>query len=405
MNYPLLSKRGTSAPASPIRSLATLAQNARNRGLEVHQLNIGQPDLNSPKAMIDAINNFKEKQISYSPSDGYPKYLEQLSNYYSGLCPETKKILPQDIVVTTGGSEALLFAIAATCNPNDELLLVEPTYTNYLGIANMLNVKIKAFSTSPAQNYMIDVDKLLNHASSNTKAICLASPGNPTGTLLSKENIQKLVNGCVKKNIFLIMDEVYREFVYTEGDNPLAPSALNAQGGENIVIVIDSVSKRYSACGLRVGSLISRRAEIREAALRFGQARLSPPTIGQYASMAGMKNCSNYIKDAIKLYKNRRDLLVNLINNIGIKTHPPDGSFYLPLALPVKDANDFCSFLLSEFEHENQTLCLAPMNGFYHTPGLGSNEVRMAYVLEPPKLEKCVEILKIGLESYSAVTT
>ena len=402
MTYPSLSIRATEAPASPIRSLATLAQEATERGLHVHYLNIGQPDLPSPKSMIDAIHNFNHDQISYAPSDGYPKYLNKLTHYYNSLCHKNQ-ITPEDIVVTTGGSEALLFAIAATCNPTDELLVVEPTYTNYLGIAHMLNVSIRAHTTHPSENYHIDPVKLLDSIGPQTKAICLASPGNPTGTVLSKSDVETLALGCAERNVFLIMDEVYREFIYDQTNGPTSPSALDVPGAENSVIVIDSVSKRYSACGLRVGALVTKRKDLRETALRFGQARLSPPTIGQYAAMSAMDEPTNYIQDAINLYKERRDLLVTSLQNIGINAHPPDGAFYLPLALPIDNAHDFCSFLLSNFEYKQETLCLAPMEGFYHSEGLGKNEVRMAYVLEPEKLVRCTEILGKGLDAYSGI--
>ncbi len=396
------SSRGFNAPTSPIRALEAASRAAVESGRTVHFMNIGQPDIATPRGMIDAYRNYDEKVLSYSPSDGYPAYREALaSEYYSKVVGSLAPITAEDIVVTVGGSEALLFAIASVTDPGDEILVCEPYYTNYAGYTHLLGVTTCPVTTHVQDGYQIDPERIESAITEKTRALVLPTPGNPTGVVLSFEDLEKITEICIRHGIFFICDEVYREFVYDQAAGTLAPSMLEVPGAEDIAIVIDSVSKRYSACGARVGCLVTRNKDVRRAALHFAQARLSPATVDQHAGMAALSTPPEYFTDVIETYRERRDVLVAGLESIGISVPAPQGAFYIAVPLPVDDAADFCSWLVSEFHLGGETLCMAPLGGFYSTEGLGRNEVRMAYVLDKDVLTRCVDILKEGLKAYS----
>jgi len=402
MTKPKLSRRGDTAPASPIRKLAPFAQAARERGVVVHQLNIGQPDLPTPRGMIDAYRSYDEQVLAYAPSDGYLVYRQRLATYYSALAHECggEPIGAEDIVVTVGGSEALMFAMAAIADPGDEILVAEPFYTNYAGFAHVLGLRVRPVTTHASDGFRIDPGKVKAALTEQTRALVISSPGNPTGVVLSRDELAALGDICRERGIFFISDEVYREFVYDHPECTRAPSLLGFRDLDEHGIVIDSVSKRYSACGARIGCLVTRNRAVRSAALRFGQARLSPPTVDQYAAMAALDTPPEYFRAVVAEYTKRRDTLMAALRGIGVHCTTPQGAFYLVTKIPVADADDFCEFLLRDFAFEGETVMLAPASGFYATPGLGKDEVRIAYVLEAPKLERCARILGAAFEAY-----
>lgn len=397
-----LSQRGALAPASPIRRLAPLADAARERGLTVHPLNIGQPDIATPAAMIEAYRRYDERVLAYAPSDGFRAYREKLAVYYTDVSREGggAPVSAADIVVTVGGSEALLFAIAATCDPGDELLVCEPFYTNYAGFAHLLGVGVRAVTTFATEGFRIDPARVEAAIGPRTRALCLPTPGNPTGVVLSRAELEALAEVCRRRGLFFICDEVYREFVYDGPEGARAPSALSLAGLDEQAIVIDSVSKRYSACGARIGALVTRNKLLREAALRFGQARLSPATVDQYAAMAALDTPPEYFREVVREYRSRRDALVAGLRGIGVDCATPEGAFYLVAPLPIDDADRFCRFLLERFDLDGETVMLAPASGFYATEGLGRSEARIAYVLDVPRLERSVRILGAAFEAY-----
>jgi aspartate aminotransferase len=366
-------------------------------------MNIGQPDIPTPKGMLDAYRNYDERVLAYAPSDGFPEYREKLTGYYNTLLEGSDSTITADnILVTTGGSEALLLTIAAVTDPGDSILVVEPFYTNYAGYANMLGLGVDAVTTSPDDNYHVDLEKVEQAISSTTRAMIIPSPGNPTGVVLTKEQLEGLADICRRHDLFYISDEVYREFVYDKPEGTLAPSILTCPDTEELAIVIDSVSKRYSACGARVGCLVTRNKQIYQAALHFAQARLSTPTVDQFAAMAALDTPKSYFIDVVKEYTARRNTLVEGLREIGIECQHPHGAFYLAVALPVDDAEKFSEWMVSDFTLEGESLCVAPLIGFYHTPGLGMNEIRMAYVLEQDKIKRCIKILEAALKAWQA---
>ena len=395
-----LSNRGRNAPASPIRSLAALARESVDRGVEVLFLNIGQPDIPTPKGMIDAYRNYDETVLAYAPSDGYVDYRTALAGYYNDLLAD-RCIDAEDIVVTVGGSEALLFAMAAVTDPGDSILVCEPYYTNYAGYANMLGIGVDAVTTTPETSYRIDPAQVEAAITSRTKAMVIPSPGNPTGVVLSEQELEALADICRRHGLFYISDEVYREFVYDEPTGTRAPSILGCANTEDIAIVIDSVSKRYSACGARVGCLVTRNPDVHTAALHYGQARLSPATVDQHAGLAALQTPQSYFDDVVREYTERRNVLVQGLADIGIEVEPPKGAFYVAAPLPVDDATAFSEWMVSKFTKDNHTVCVAPLAGFYHSPHLGRNEIRMAYVLEQSKLKQCTEILGEALQAWN----
>jgi aspartate aminotransferase len=402
MTGPRISTRGRLAPASPIRRLTPLADAAKARGITVHHLNIGQPDIPTPPAMIAAYRGYEETVLAYAPSDGYRAYREKLAHYYARVTGDASPVGPDDIVVTTGGSEALLFAIAAICDPGDDILVCEPYYTNYAGFAHMLSVEVRAVTTRAEDGFRIHPEAVRAAIGDRTRALVLPSPGNPTGVVLSAEELAALASICRERGIVFVCDEVYREFVYegTSEGGRLAPSLLAVTDFDDHAIVVDSVSKRYSACGARIGNLVTRNREVRDAVVRFAQARLSPATVDQYAAMAALDTPQSYFDEVIAEYRGRRDTLVAGLRKIGVDCATPAGAFYLVAPLPVEDADEFCSWLLRDFDHQGETVMLAPASGFYRTPGLGRNEARIAYVLGKAKLERCVEILAAAFAAY-----
>tara|TARA_R110000850_G_scaffold16697_6_gene51813 strand:- start:2960 stop:4120 length:1161 start_codon:yes stop_codon:yes gene_type:complete len=384
-------------PESPIRKLVPYADLAQQRGRKIYYLNIGQPDIKTPQIALDAIKNNDIEVLSYSHSAGFESYRKKLATYYKTINPS---INSDNIIVTTGGSEALLFAMGSIADADDEIIIPEPFYANYNGFATASGVKVVPVISGIDNNFALppisEFEKLI---SDKTKAILICNPGNPTGYLYSKEEIDQLAALVKKHDLFLLADEVYREFAY---DGLQHHSILSVPGIEDNAIVIDSVSKRYSMCGARIGCLVSKNKEIMDTAMKFAQARLSPPTFAQIASEAALETPQAYFDDVITEYKDRRDLLVSELRKIpNVKVANPGGAFYCIAELPVKDADAFARWLLEDFHLDNETVMVAPAAGFYSTPGAGKNQVRIAYVLKKENLQKAVLILKAALEAYT----
>jgi len=397
-----LSRRGSEAPASPIRALAGIARAAADRGTTVHALNIGQPDIPTPPQMIQAYRDFHDDVLAYAPSDGFPDLRDALAEWYTRAGGVERAIEADDIVVTTGGSEALMFAIACVADPGDEILVCEPYYTNYAGFSHMLGVEVSPVTLSSEDGFTVHPDKIEAAITGRTRALVLPTPGNPTGTVLSADELARIAAICAERDIFFICDEVYRDFVYDVPAGTRAASLLDQPAADEYAIIIDSVSKRYSACGARMGWLVTRNAEVREAALRFGQARLSPATVDQYAVKAALDVPESWFREVNAEYQNRRNVLVEGLRGIGLNVPMPGGAFYLAIPLPIDDSDAFCKWLVGEFELNGGTVCLAPLGGFYRTPGLGANEVRMAYCVKEDVLNECVSILEAGLKAWAA---
>ncbi|MBO4871139.1 MAG: pyridoxal phosphate-dependent aminotransferase [Muribaculaceae bacterium] len=395
---PRISQRGNDMPASPIRKLAPFAVAAKQKGIKVYHLNIGQPDLPTPQEGLDALKTIDRKVLEYSPSQGYQSYIDGLVGYYAKYNINLK---PTDIIVTCGGSEALQFAFLACFNPGDELIVPEPVYANYMGFACEMGVKVRTITTKIENGFALpaieEFEKLIN---ARTRAIMICNPNNPTGTLYTKEELMQLRDLVKKYDLYLIADEVYREYVYS--DEPYL-SALHLEGIEQNVVLIDSVSKRYSECGIRIGAFITRNDELRTAVMKFAQARLSPPLIGQVVAEASLAAPQKYHQDVYDEYIARRNCLVEGLNKIpGVFSPMPMGAFYTVVKLPVQDSDDFCRWCLEEFNYEGETVMMAPATGFYATPGAGKNEVRMAYVLKIDDLKRALIVLGKALEAYNA---
>lgn len=384
-------------PESPIRKLVPYAEGAKKKGNKVYHLNIGQPDIKTPKVAIEAVKNAEIEVLEYSHSAGFESYRTKLSNYYKshGLPIET-----QDIIITTGGSEALLFAMGSTMDTDDEIIIPEPFYANYNGFSTASGVKVVPVMSSIEDGFALPpIEAFEKLITPKTKAILICNPGNPTGYLYSQEEIQKLAEIVKKHDLFLIADEVYREFTY---DGYKHYSVMNVEGLEQHAIMIDSVSKRYSMCGARIGCIVSKNKEVMATAMKFAQARLSPPTYAQIASEAALETPKSYFDDVIKEYKDRRDTLINELNKIeGVKVATPKGAFYCIAKLPVKNADVFAQWLLESYDFNGETVMVAPAAGFYSTPGVGLDEVRIAYVLKKEDLIKSVQILKEALKVYN----
>lgn len=404
MSAPTLSRRGLVAPTSPIRRLARLADEARERGIEIHALNIGQPEVATPREIVRAYQSYDETVLAYAPSDGLPAYRHALAHYYSEVSAEGGggPVGADEIVVTTGGSEALLFATAAVCDPGDEVIVSEPFYANYGAFAHMLSVSLTALTTEASAGYRLDPTRLDRAITDRTRALVVSSPGNPTGVVLSEQELTELAAVCRRHGLFLICDEVYRDFVYDGLLGERAPSVLSVRDFEEHAIVADSVSKRYSACGARVGALVTRNRAVRNAALRFAQARLSVATVDQLAAMAALATPPSLLRSTVNAYAERRDALVDSLHRIGVTCSRPEGAFYLMATLPVLDADDFCEFLLRDFSLSGETVMLAPASGFYVTPGLGTDEVRMTFLLTPEKLGRSARIIGAALDAYGS---
>ncbi len=393
---PKIAQKAIDMPASPIRKLVPYAEKAKKAGKTVYHLNIGQPDIETPQVALDAIRNFDHKVIEYSHSAGFESYRTKLAETYrkGGLPVNT-----EDIIITTGGSEALIFGFMTTCNPGDEVIIPEPFYANYNGFAVTAGLTVVPVTSTIESGFALPpVSEIEAKITPKTKAIVICNPGNPTGYLYSKEELEQLRDIVKKHDLFLFADEVYREFCY-DGAQPF--SVLNLEGIENNVIMIDSVSKRYSMCGARIGAMVSKNQEVMSAALKFGQARLSPPTVDQVASEAALNTPQSYFDDVVSEYVQRRNIMVDGLNSIpGVFCPKPSGAFYCVAKFPVDNAEKFCQWLLEEFEFEGQTVMMAPANGFYSTPGAGLQEARIAYVLNQDSLKKAVVCLEKALEIY-----
>lgn len=403
MASPLLSQRGRFAPASPIRRLTPFADEARLRGVHVHHLNIGQPDIPTVETMRKAYQEFAEPVVAYSPSQGFLSVRQAWANYYNTCGLQLSKAIDtNEVLITVGGSEALLFAMATACDVGEQILVVEPYYTNYYGIAHLLGVEVGSVSSYAHENFVIKTERVAQAITPKTRALIVPSPGNPTGMVVSRQGLHELADLCRQHGLFFIVDEVYREFVYDDELVGFAPSVLEINDFDEYGVMIDSVSKRYSACGARIGCLVTRNRLFYESCLRFAQARLSPPTVDQFAAIAALATPKAEIQAMIHLYKQRRDVLVAGLQSIpGVSCSCPQGAFYLIAELPVENAERFCIFMLREFSWQGETVMLAPAEGFYASKGLGRNQVRIAYVLEQHKLVQCVEVLRAGLAAYS----
>ncbi len=394
---PHLSSKAEAMPASPIRKLVPFSEAAKKRGTKVYHLNIGQPDIETPQVVRDAMRAQDARVIEYSNSEGMMPYREGLKKYYAS---KDIQLEVSDIMVTTGGSEALVFVFMSTLNPGDEVIIPEPFYANYNGFAVMAGATVVPVTAVIDNGFALPaIEEFEKKITDKTKGILICNPGNPTGYLYSKAELEQLRDLVIKYNLFLYADEVYREFMY-EGAVPY--SVMNLEGLENHAIMIDSVSKRYSMCGARIGAMISRNKELMSAALKFGQARLSPPTFGQWASMAALDTPQSYFDGVVEEYVKRRDILVDGLNAIpGVRCPKPQGAFYCIAELPIDDSDKFCQWMLESFSHDNQTVMMAPATGFYATPGSGKNQVRLAYVLNEHDLKASVECLRVALEQYN----
>lgn len=384
-------------PASPIRKLVPYAEAAKKRGTQVIHLNIGQPDIKTPKVALDAVRNHTIEVLEYSMTQGSEEYRQKIAAYYDN---RDIFIDAEDIIVTTGGSEALSFTMGSIMDNDDEIIIPEPFYANYNGFATAAGVKVKPIASSIENNFALPpISKFEELISPKTKAILICNPGNPTGYLYSKEEIEQLADLVKKHNLFLVADEVYREFTY---DGREHYSILQVDGLEEHAIVVDSVSKRYSMCGARIGCLISKNTEVIATAMKFAQARLSPPTFAQIASEAALETPQEYFDDVIEEYVSRRNLLITELNKLeGVKVATPQGAFYCVAELPIEDADHFAQWLLESFEVGGKTVMVAPAAGFYATPGLGKNQIRIAYVLEKEQLVRAVQILGKALTEYN----
>jgi len=385
-------------PESPIRKLVPYAENAKNRGIHVYHLNIGQPDIKTPKVALDAVKNNNIQVLEYARSEGSETYREKLSEYYG---KNKIHVSAKDIIITTGGSEALSFTLGSITDDGDEVIIPEPFYANYNGFSIANNTKVIPIVSSIDDGFALpnieEFEKLINH---RTKAILICNPGNPTGYLYSKEEIEKLKVLVLKHDLFLIADEVYREFVY---DGNKHNSVMSLEGLDQHAIMIDSVSKRYSMCGARIGCVVSRNKEFIQTILKFAQARLSSPTYALIASEAALETPQSYFDEVIEEYVSRRDTLIRELKKIDdLKISKPKGAFYCIAELPVADTDDFAQWMLEKFEDNHETIMVAPASGFYSTPGSGKNQIRIAYVLNNESLIRSVELLKLALEQYNS---
>lgn len=397
---PTISQRGIAMPASPIRKLVPLANKAKAKGTVVYHLNIGQPDLATPEVALRAAHNLDRKVLEYSPSEGILSFREKLVGYYQKFNID---VCTDDIIITTGGSEAVFFSFMACLDPGDEIIVPEPAYANYMAFAISCGAVIKTIASTIDEGFALpSVEKFEALITPRTKAILICNPNNPTGYLYTRKEMNQIRDLVKKYDLFLFSDEVYREFCYTG-----APyiSAFHLEGIENNVILVDSVSKRYSECGIRIGALITKNKQVRENVMKWCQARLSPPLIGQLMAEASLDTPEEYMREVYDEYVERRKFLIDGINRIpGCYSPIPMGAFYTVASLPVDDADKFCAWCLEDFDYEGQTIFMAPASGFYTTPGLGRNEVRLAYVLKKQDLAKALLVLEKALEAYPGKT-
>ena len=393
---PHISERAVQMPQSPIRKLAPLATAAENRGIKIYHLNIGQPDLKTPEEGLDILRHIGRDILEYSPSQGFLSYRRKLVDYYHRY---NISLTPDDIIITTGGSEAVLFAFMSCLNPGDEIIVPEPAYANYMAFAISAGARIRTVSTTIEEGFSLPkVEKFEELINERTRAILICNPNNPTGYLYTRREMNQIRDLVKKHDLYLFSDEVYREFIYT--GSPYI-SACHLEGIEQNVILIDSVSKRYSECGIRIGALITKNEEVRNAVMKFCQARLSPPLLGQLVAEASIDTSEDYLREMYDEYVERRNCLIDGLNKIpGVYSPIPMGAFYTMARLPIDDAERFCAWCLEEFSYENETIMMAPGAGFYTTPGAGHNEVRIAYVLNKHNLERALFILGRALEAY-----
>ena len=393
---PNISVRGMEMPSSPIRKLAPLAEDAKRRGVHVYHLNIGQPDLPTPQVALDAIKNIDRKILEYSPSQGYRSYREKLVNYYAKY---DIQLTADDIIITSGGSEAVLFAFLSCLNPGDEIIVPEPAYANYMAFAISAGAVIRTIATTIEEGFSLPkVEKFEELINERTRAILICNPNNPTGYLYTRREMNQIRDLVKKYDLYLFSDEVYREFIYT--GSPYI-SACHLEDIEQNVVLIDSVSKRYSECGIRIGALITKNEQVRKAVMKFCQARLSPPLIGQIAAEASLDVPEDYTRDVYDEYVERRKCLIDGLNRIpGVYSPIPMGAFYTVAKLPIDDCDRFCAWCLSDFNYEGETVMMAPASGFYTTPGSGKNEVRISYTLNKEDLQRALVVLRKALEVY-----
>ena len=396
MANPKISNRVLKAPASPIRKLMVYANQAKEKGVSIYHLNIGQPDIHTPEVMYEAANKFEHKTLAYGPSEGLPEYRDALVKYYNdfGL-----NITRDDVYVTIAGSEAIVFAMLATMDPGEEIIIPEPFYANYNGFAVMSDVNIKPLTSHPENGFALpskeEIEKVITE---KTRAILLCNPNNPTGRVYTKEEVEMVAELAQEHNLFVIADEVYREFIYGDVKHT---SILSVEGMEERGIIIDSISKRYSACGSRIGCIVCKNRELMQNILKFAQARLCPPTLDQHMAIATINLDESYFEEINVEYQKRRDIVFEELQKIeGVLVKKPDGAFYMVVKLPVEDAEDFVKWMLTDFSVNNETVMVAPAAGFYATPGLGLNEIRIAYILNEEKLRKAMNIFAEGLKKY-----
>lgn len=393
---PQISERGVQMPPSPIRKLTPYADAAKKKGLKVYHLNIGQPDIETPPTIIEAVHQANVKVLEYSPSQGFESYRKKLAGYYAkrGI-----QVSADQVIVTTGGSEAISFALMSCLNPGDEVIIPEPFYANYNGFAVSAAIKVVPINSTIEENFALPpIDAFEKAVTPRTRAILICNPNNPTGYLYSKQELEVLRDICLKHDLFLFSDEAYREFCY---DGQTHTSALQLEGLEQHAVLMDTISKRYSACGARIGALVTHNEAVLNAVLKFAQARLSPPTFEQILGEAACDLPDDYFDAVLAEYASRRDLLVKRLRGIeGVTCPNPGGAFYAMAKLPVNNSEDFCQWLLEEFEHEGATVMMAPASGFYATPGLGKDEVRLAYVLNGEAINKAMDCLEAALKVY-----
>lgn len=396
----ILSQRGRQMPSSPIRRLVPYADQAIEKGKHVYHLNIGQPDIHTPDSFLNPIKNLDMPVVAYGPSAGLTSLRKKMAEYYAR---HDIHLDYEEILITTGGSEAIIFALMAICDPGDEIIIPEPFYTNYNGFAVEAGVRVVPITSTIENDFQLPaIESIREKITDRTRAIMICNPNNPTGYVYSREELEALRQIVLENDLFLLSDEVYREFVY---DGQTHTSVMHLKGIEDRTIMLDSVSKRYSACGARIGMLASKNKEVINAALKFGMARLCPPTIEQVATEAGVDTPQSYFDEVIREYTERRDVMVKMLREMpGVVAPNPKGAFYLVVKLPVDDADRFAQWLLTDFDVDNETVMVAPANGFYSTPGLGKDEVRIAYVLNVEDIKKAMNILRLGLKAYPGRT-
>lgn len=391
-----ISRRGEDVPASPIRKLIPLAESAKKRGIHVYHLNIGQPDIETPDEFWQAVRGYSKQVLAYGNSQGMANYLDALAAYYKGLGLDIES---QDIIVTTGGSEAIIFAFTIICEPGDEIIVFEPFYTNYNGFAVQAGIRLRPITTTAENGFHLpSAETIAGRITAKTKGILYCNPNNPTGTVYTAAEIEMLAKIAVEHNLFLLADEVYREFIY-EGTHF---SIMNLKGLSERAIMLDSISKRFSACGARIGNLVTKNRDVYRAALHLGQARLCPPTLEQAGAAALYSLGTAYFQKTMREYQRRRDVVYEGLQKIeGVVCLKPHGAFYAMAKLPIDDAEKFARFMLTEFSHDNKTVMIAPGAGFYATPGKGIDECRIAYVLNTDHLKDAMDLLKRGIEAYN----